>query len=129
MSKLGLVVALLLLLVPAVSAGEFRVPGMRPNETYYTIFGLKKLLVGQMVSFENGATVEFQDNGDYVFTPSGGGDAKEGRYVFGKHGMVCAKLDDGRSRCDTFVRSDRYTYALTSAGVRWKVGTIAPKEG
>lgn len=102
-------------------AGEHRVPGMRTNDRYYTPFGLKQKIMGRVVTYENGQRFHYYKDGSFDYEPHEGADTQSGRYKIRDNGMVCAHFDRGRVRCDTYVRSTKFSYFLTGNGQRWKI--------
>lgn len=108
----------------AVNAGEFRVPGMRTNDVYYTSFGLEQRVIGRVVTYTNGQRFTYFKNGSFEYRATEAASPQTGQYKIRDNGMICAYFDGGSVRCDTYVRSVKDTFFLTGAGQRWQVKSM-----
>lgn len=121
---LRVILAALVAVVCATSvyaAKDFRVPGMRKNDVYLTEQGLKRKIVGRTVMFTDGSLASYRRDGSYLWRRDEYDDGVTGRYAIKRNGMVCVRMDRGRNRCDTYVRSVSNYYFLTSGGGRMKI--------
>ena len=111
----------------AATAGEFRVPGMRTNDVYYTDFGLEQKVIGRVVTYTNGQIFQYERDGNFTYRASERAKPQTGHYQVRDNGMICAYFDGGPVRCDTYVRSVKTTFFLTGAGQRWQVKSMVRK--
>lgn len=78
-------------------------------------------LTGQhLVEFYEGGQSRYSAGGSYSYTYQGGGTAF-GQFEIGADGLVCVRFNNGRDRCDRFVRSHGRTVMITQGGDRFPI--------
>lgn len=73
-----------------------------------------------VVEFYEGGQSRYAVGGAYSYTYLGGGTAF-GRFEIAEDGVVCITFNNGRDRCDRFVRSHGRVVMITQSGDRYPV--------
>lgn len=77
---------------------------------------LEALIVGKTATFGDGGRATYRTNGTYQFRA--GSQVYRGKYTVGD-GMVCVLFDNGRSRCDRYVKSGNGYVLINQSGGRF----------
>lgn len=77
---------------------------------------LRKLIVGKVISLDDGARITYGANGNYRY--NGG---SPGKYTIGSGGKVCVRFTTGQRRCDRYVKRGGAYYLVNASGGEWKV--------
>jgi len=75
---------------------------------------------GHLVEFFKGGQSRYSAGGAYSYTYQGGGTAF-GQYEIGPDGVICIVFNNGRDRCDRFVRSHGRLVMITQSGDRYPI--------
>ncbi|MGB0659532.1 MAG: hypothetical protein ACPGNV_05065 [Mangrovicoccus sp.] len=121
MRRVLIFVMAMLVMSPMVSAGEYRIPGLRPNDSFLTQDGIKTRLVGRRVTYKDKSASVYYKNGSYEYYAHEDAEPKPGRYKLYDHGMICVTFKKGGARCDTYVRSVKKLVLITAGGTRYPV--------
>lgn len=73
-----------------------------------------------LVEFYEGGQSRYSAGGAYSYTYQGGGTAY-GAYEIGPDGVICILFQNGRDRCDKFVRSHGRLVMITQSGDRFPI--------
>lgn len=75
---------------------------------------------GPVVEFYEGGQSRYSVGGAYSYTYQGGGTAF-GQFEVGPDGVICIIFNNGRGRCDRFVRSHGRVVMITETGDRFPI--------
>lgn len=80
-------------------------------------------LPGQSFVFYDDGRADYGNGGDYSYTyaAANGGGTAWGHYRIAEDGSVCVRFENGRSRCDLYVRNDGRIVLITETGERYPV--------
>lgn len=73
-----------------------------------------------VVEFYEGGQSRYSEGGSYSYTYQGGGTAF-GTFEIGPDGVICILFQNGRDRCDQFVRSHGRLVMITQSGDRFPI--------
>ncbi len=108
---------LLALLPTALFASDF--PILQGDEVL-SRDEVQALTAQHVVEFYEGGKSRYSVGGSYSYTYQGGGTAF-GKFEIGPDGLVCIQFNNGRGRCDRFVRSHGRTVMITETGDRFPI--------
>lgn len=117
-----MITPLLLLLATPAFAVDWKT---RADDTLFTQAQLETVLGGHVLTYYDGGTSEFQQDGQYFYTYGGGG-IWEGRYAIGTDSTVCVTYITEQTRCDLYVSSGDRITVITEAGMRFPIKAITP---
>lgn len=78
----------------------------------------------QTLIFYEGGQSRYSVGGAYSYSYQGGGTAF-GRFQIEGDGTICIAFNNGRSRCDAFVRSHGRLVMITQSGDRFPIRPMA----
>lgn len=80
-------------------------------------------LPGQSYRFYDDGRSDYGNEGNYSYTYSAanGGGTAWGHYHIAEDGSVCVTFENGRSRCDLYVRNEGRIVLITETGERYPV--------
>jgi len=116
------VLLLLLLALPAAAQ-----TGLRATDTRFTGTGLADALSGNTVEFFDGSLATYRADARYEYRYAPGDPVWRGTWE-ATASEVCVAFDNGRSRCDTFVRADDRLVLVIERGDRFPVRTLSPED-
>ncbi len=91
---------------------------VRPWDDVMDVEEIEQLLVGQKVLFRSGGSSYYGPDGRYEYAYQGG-NTFEGEYALQSDGSICVDFDNGRRRCDLYVRQGNGLVLITETGRRF----------
>ena len=107
--------AIALLSAAPVFAQDWNV---RPWDDVMHVDEVQALLVGETVAFASGGSSYYGPDGRYKYAYKGG-NTFEGDYALQSDGSICVEFDNGRRRCDLYVRQGDRLVLITETGRRF----------
>lgn len=107
-----------LLLLPTIGlAADF---ALLRGDQALTRGEIETLVSDTVVEFHEGGQSRYSTGGAYSYTYKSGGTAF-GRFEIRPDGAICVLFDNGRGRCDFFVRSHGRIVMITQSGDRYPI--------
>jgi hypothetical protein len=111
----------LMLCLPAVAAAQDW--ALRPSDERLDPAALTAAVSGRTLTFYDDGRSRFAADGAYDYTLSevNGGGVQSGAWEVTGDGVICIAYENGRARCDMYVRADGRFVVLTADGGRYPV--------
>jgi hypothetical protein len=110
---------IMLLLLPsaALAEGSFQYPwSLKEGEVLLTSQQVNDHIIGQTLHLKNGATMQYQRDGGYLFHVSGLD--SQGTYALSPHGFVCVLFPNGMTSCEVWAVSSEALTVVRADGTR-----------
>ncbi|SMY06510.1 hypothetical protein [Flavimaricola marinus] len=117
----AVVFACLASLIPLVAVAQDW--AVRTTDERLDAGALSAAVTGRTLTFYDDGQSRFSPDGAYAYTYSAlnGGQSQIGQWQVSADGVICIAYDNGRSRCDMYVRADGRLVVLTEDGGRYPV--------
>ena len=110
-----------------LTAGAVSAQGLRDGDARMDAAGMTDALSGQVVEFFDGSLARYGADGSYTYRYTPTDPEWIGTWEAQDDSRVCVMFENGRGRCDTYVRADGRLVLITSGGLRFPTREVRPE--